>query len=212
MIDKSRPCWEQDNYAKPKCDPKNNFGKWNTKKIQQKPMDENNRCFICRKEFEENNSQSPDRIDCHLAHTLENIVLTCVPCNKARSNQSLELVQTLVQLKQYAIDSNYPLVLTNESVIRQLQDAILGGLSNVWDLSNVAEETHINYLRYDKGKRKVYSIDGENVVTDITGVDFNALYPSAYLSIHNEMIGYTGNKMLMIGNFKEYTAKKEKII
>jgi hypothetical protein len=47
-------------------------------------------------------------------------------------------VQTLVQLKQYAIDNNYPLELTNESVIRQLQDAIVGGLSNVWHRSNVA--------------------------------------------------------------------------
>jgi hypothetical protein len=89
-------------------------------------MDQNNRCFVCRKEFEENNPPSPDRIDCHLVHTLENIVLTCVPCNKARSNQSLELVQTLVQLKQYAIDNNYPLWLKNENVIRQFQDAIVG--------------------------------------------------------------------------------------
>jgi phage tail tube protein FII len=71
-------------------------------------------------------------------------------------------------------------VLTNESVIRQLQDAIVGGLSNVWHRSNVVGETYINYLKYDKEKRKVYSIDTENVVTHITGVDFNALYPSAY--------------------------------
>jgi hypothetical protein len=55
MIDKNRSCWGQDNYAKPKRDPKNNFRKWDIKEIQQKVMDENNRCFICRKEFEENN-------------------------------------------------------------------------------------------------------------------------------------------------------------
>jgi hypothetical protein len=117
-----------------------------------------------------------------------------------------------MQLKQFAIDSNYPLVLTNESVIRKLQDVIVGELSNVWHRSNVAEETHINYLRYDKGKRKVYSIDTENVVAHIRCVDFNVLYPCTYSSIYNEMIGYTGNKMLMPGNFKEYRVDKEQIM
>jgi hypothetical protein len=180
MIDKSKSCWGEDNYAKPRRDPIHNFRKWDTKKFQQKVMDQNNRCFICRKEFNENNPPSPDRIDCHLPHIVDNIVLCCVPCNKARCNQLLELVQTLVQLKQYVKENNYPLVLTNESVIRQLQDAIVGGLSNVWHRSNVIGEMYINYLKYDKEKRKVYSIDTENVVTHITGVDFNALYQSAY--------------------------------
>jgi hypothetical protein len=104
-------------------------------------------------------------------------------------------------LKQYAIENNYPLELTNENV-----------MSNVWYRSNVVGETHINYLRYDKGKRKVYSIDTDNVVTHIAGVDFNALFPSAYSSIYNAMIGYTGKKMLMPGNFKEYRVDKEKIM
>jgi hypothetical protein len=131
-------------------------------------MDQKNRCFICRKEFDENNPQSPDRIDCNLPHTVDNIVLSCVHYNKARSNQSLELVQT------------------NESVIRQLQDAIVAGLINVWHKSNVAGETYINYLKYDKEKWIVYSIHTENVVMHITGVDFNALYPSGYSSIYNE--------------------------
>jgi hypothetical protein len=43
-------------------------------------------------------------------------------------------------------------------------------------------------------------------------VDFNALYSSAYSSIPNEMIGYTGNKMLMSGNFKEYIKEKQRIL
>jgi hypothetical protein len=146
------------------------------KKFQEEVMDQNNRCFICRKEFDENNPPFLDRIDCHLPHIVD-IVLTCTPCNKARSNQSLELVQTLVQLKQYVKETNYPLVLTNESVIRQLQDDIVGGLSIVWHRSNVAGETYINYLKYDKEKRKVYSIETENVVAHITGVYFNAFYP-----------------------------------
>jgi hypothetical protein len=43
-------------------------------------------------------------------------------------------------------------------------------------------------------------------------VDFNALYPSAYGSILNLMIEYTGNKMLMPGNLKEYIKDKQRIL
>jgi hypothetical protein len=48
---------------------------------------------------------------------------------------------------------------------------------------------------YDFINKKVYSINTENIVTHITGVDFNSLYPSTYSSIPNEMISYTGNKI-----------------
>jgi hypothetical protein len=58
----------------------------------------------------------------------------------------------------------------------------------------------------------VYSTNTENTVIYITGVDFNALYPSAYSSIPNEMIKYTGNKMLTPGNFKEYITDKQSIL
>jgi hypothetical protein len=57
----------------------------------------------------------------------------------------------------------------------------------------------------------VYSTNTENIVTHIAGVDFNTLDPSAYSSIRNEMIGYTGNKMLMPGNLKEYITDKQRI-
>jgi hypothetical protein len=43
-------------------------------------------------------------------------------------------------------------------------------------------------------------------------VDFNALYPLAYSYILNEMIGYTGNKMLMSGNFKKYNTDKQRML
>jgi hypothetical protein len=43
-------------------------------------------------------------------------------------------------------------------------------------------------------------------------VDLNTLYPSAYSSIPKNMIGYTGNKMLMLGNFKEYIINKQRML
>jgi hypothetical protein len=38
--------------------------------------------------------------------------------------------QLFYMLKQYAIDSNYLLVLTKENMIRKFQDVIVGGLNN----------------------------------------------------------------------------------
>jgi hypothetical protein len=58
----------------------------------------------------------------------------------------------------------------------------------------------------------VYSTTTENIVTHITCVDFNVLYPSAYSSIPNDMIEYTRNKMLMPGNFKEYITSKQRML
>jgi hypothetical protein len=49
-------------------------------------------------------------------------------------------------------------------------------------------------------------------VNHITCVDFNALYPSAYSSIPNKMIKYTGNKILMPGNFNEYITDKQRMM
>jgi hypothetical protein len=93
-----------------------------------------------------------------------------------------------------------------------MEEPIVGGLSNVWHRSNIAGETHISYLTYDYIKNKVYSTNTDNIVSHICGVDFNALYPSAYGSILNMMIGYTGNKMLMPGYLKEYITDKQRIL
>jgi hypothetical protein len=88
-------------------------------------------------------------------------------------------------------------------VVEQMQEAIVDGLSNVLYRFNIAGKTHISFLTYNYINKKVYSINTDNKVTHITGVDFNALYPSANSSIPNEMIEYTGNKMMMFGNLKE---------
>jgi hypothetical protein len=93
-----------------------------------------------------------------------------------------------------------------------MQKAIVGGLSNIWHGLNIAGETIISYLTYHYINKKDKSTNTENIITHITGVDFNALYSSAYSFIPNEMIGYTGNKMLMPGNFKEYIKNKQRML
>jgi hypothetical protein len=85
-------------------------------------------------------------------------------------------MQTIIQHKQYTVENYFPLVLTNIYVVEQMQEAIVGGLSNVWHRSNVAGETFISYLTYDYINKKVYSTNIKNLVTHIAGLDFNALY------------------------------------
>jgi hypothetical protein len=114
-------------------------------------------------------------------------------------------MQTIIQRKQYAVDNYFPLALTNIYVVEQMQEAIVGGLNNVLHRSNIAGEIFINYLTYEFIHKKIYSTNTKNLVTHITGVDFNALYPSAYSSIPNKMIGYTGN-------LKEYIKHKQRML
>jgi hypothetical protein len=121
-------------------------------------------------------------------------------------------MQILTQRKQYALDNHFPLVLTNIHVVEQKQEVFVGGLSNVLQRSNIAGETHISFLTYDYINKNVHSTNAENIDTHITGVDFNALYPSVYSSIPNEMIEYTGNKMLIPGNLKEYITDKQRML
>jgi hypothetical protein len=124
-------------------------------KIQQKPINKSNRCFICNKQFNLDNVQSCYRINCKLPHTLENIVFTNISCNAERLNRSLELMQTIMQCKQYAVDNYFPLILTNMHVVEQMQNAIVSGLSNVWYRSNIAGETYFSYLTYEYINKKV---------------------------------------------------------
>jgi hypothetical protein len=99
MWSKTKSYFCQDKKANP--DLKNVVSYKDRDEIQQKVINQNNRCFICNKEFDLENQPSWNRIDCKLPHTLENIVLTCISCNVERSNLSLELMQTIIQRKQY---------------------------------------------------------------------------------------------------------------
>jgi hypothetical protein len=86
------------------------------------------------------NVRSWDKINCNISHTPQNIVLTCVPCNIERSNRSLELMQTFTKHKQYAVDNDYPVVLTNIHEVEQFQEAIVNGLCNISHISNIVRE------------------------------------------------------------------------
>jgi hypothetical protein len=60
-------------------------------------------------------------------------------------------MQTIIQRKQYALDNHFPLVLTNIHVVEQMQEAIVGGFSNVLYRSIIVGDTYkLHYLRFRK--------------------------------------------------------------
>jgi hypothetical protein len=179
--------------------------------IQNMVKFQNNKCFICEEQFCFEKEPTFDRIENNFPHTLKNIVLCCVNCNRMRSNRSLEEVQLEVQLIKYAKRQKLPLTLIDDRVINLIQKGITGGLSNVYHRYNIRNKTKINKLYFDNNNKKVFSKNTDHLMTHVTGVDFNSLYPSSYSSIYNDMIDYTGHRMLMPGDVKEYIKEKQRI-
>jgi hypothetical protein len=193
-------------------DVSNNITVNDVSKIQEIIKLQNNKCFICDEDFHLQKEPTFDRIDNHLSHSLNNIVLTCNECNRRRSNRSLEEVQLEVQLLKYAKANQLPLTLIDERVVALVQRGITGGLSNVYHRYNVSGTTKINKLHFDAEREKIVSKNTDNIMTHVTGVDFNSLYPSSYSSLPNEMIDYTNFRMLMPGNVTEFTKSKIRIL
>jgi hypothetical protein len=68
--------------------------------------------------------------------------------------------------------------LTDENTYHELRNGITGGLANAFHRYNILGVIYINKLKLSQGK--VISYDLENIMTHITGFDFNSLYPSVY--------------------------------
>ena len=75
---------------------------------------------------------------------------------------------------------------------------------------NIKGETHINKFRYDGINNKVISYDTNNIQTQILGIDFNSLYPSAFSSNYHRFNHYHGGNMYMPGAFIRRIDAKDK--
>jgi hypothetical protein len=64
---------------------------------------------------------------------------------------------------------------------------MFSGLNSILHCCPVDGGIFINYLEYYIDNKNVYGINPENIVIDVSGVDLNVLYISAYSSIYNEM-------------------------
>jgi hypothetical protein len=116
-------------------------------------------------------------------------------------------MQLLSYEKQYCL----PATITEEKVIKLVREGDVGGLSFATHRYNFAEETQINRKYFDEVLNKEISKDIVNIMTHVGGVDLNSLYPSAYTSINSNKIPYTGGRLLIPGDFKEYILDKQKM-
>jgi hypothetical protein len=69
--------------------------------------------------------------------------------------------------------------------------------------SNIINETRINKLRI-KSDGTIDNIDTDHIMTHVTGIDFNSLYPSAFSGNAHPFNKYTGGKMYMPGRATWY--------
>jgi hypothetical protein len=158
-----------------------------------------NKCALCSRRFTEWNAPTLDRKNNDKGHSIDNIQLACLSCNRLKSNHDEAVTKVRIKLKNYAHHYKLPMTITNEETIRHLENAKFGGLSNVMHRKNIAGETHINHFGY--ANNKVISFDQKDVMTHVIGVDFNSLYPSVGASIHSELNPYTYGFMYMPGRF-----------
>ena len=169
-------------------------------------------CHWCAEPFTFENKPTLDRLDNSIGHTKDNCVLSCLACNRYRSDRDPNISQLRINLRKYALMNNLPFTLAehNRKAYNIILKGITGGLSNVQHRINFAGETKINKIYYDEATNTVYNKDTENIMTHFIGYDFNQLYPSGFSSTKHEFINYTNGKMYMPGQITAFYDVEQK--
>lgn len=133
------------------------------------------KCLYCWKKCDVEN-WSLDRIDNNKGHNSKNCVLSCINCNKQRS----DMFHTIFYRKKRLLHYSYynPLIHLiseeNKEAFYKLKQNITGGASIVFHRHHEAGETRIKRPVYENGEWKE-GVEGKEV-KNITGYDANALY------------------------------------
>ena len=168
--------------------------------IKDTLLNQHERCYCCREKMDDTKEgqYTLDRIDNFKGHTEDNMVISCVTCNKARKNAGLSYY-TKIQ-KDFSFRFKYKNVLpcvnsVNEKEIFNLlrEKGIVGGPSIVFHGhhkcasfdkagSMIEEGTHIQHTinNPDEGEKYIVGPKG-NMVCNIESLDANSLYPWAYM-------------------------------
>ena len=138
------------------------------------------RCHYCHISilFGENlNSWSLDRIDNNLSHTLNNCVISCISCNRNRSDELYRKYYRKRAFLRY--DKEFPLIRIvdneNREVFYKLKQNIVGGPSIVYHRYHEKDVTQITRVHYSENKSWYHESNGK-FVKKISGFDANALY------------------------------------
>lgn len=133
------------------------------------------KCLYCWKRCYEDD-WSLDRIDNIYGHNSDNCVLSCIACNKQRSDMLYKIFYRKKALVRYSF--NNPLIYlideANKEVFYKLKQNITGGASIVFHRHHEVDVTRIKRPVYSEGQWRQGN-DGK-VVKNITGYDANALY------------------------------------
>ena len=157
-------------------------------------------CYLCKEGFTRDNQPTLDRIDNSKPHTRDNVKICCKYCNMIKSERPENEARLYIQLKKYCLNHNLPMTIVDENVYHVLRAGITGGMSNVLHRLNIKGTTPITKLVYDG---EIHSVPSDRMMTHVTGIDFNSLYPSVYSSIKHPFIPYTDGKMYMPGSVQQ---------
>jgi hypothetical protein len=150
---------------------------------------------MCNEGFTDKNKPTLDRIDNNLGHSKSNVKPCCLYCIGIKSDKDEKTQKFYIQLRKFAVKNYLPMTLCKgqEELYKFIRGGIVGGLSNVHHRENIRGKTVIQKLSYDKNIDDVDLLptNPKNIISNIIGVDFNSLYPSAYSSIKHPCNLYT---------------------
>ena len=135
----------------------------------------NFKCLYCHIDLKEDN-WSLDRKNCKKDHTLDNCVVSCVECNKSRSDQPFIKFYHESVLKRNNQPAIYIINEENKKVFELMKENIVGGPSIIFNRLHEVNGTKIQRVHYDLDKDSWYFDNFGNNVNKIIGFDANALY------------------------------------
>ena len=121
---------------------------------------------------------SLDRINCAESHTKTNCLISCINCNRERSNQLYKKFYKMKAIKRY--ESRYPLIRIVDNIKKivfdKLKSNICGGASIIYHRYHEKDKTEITRVHYNIQDKTFYHDKKGQSVQNITGFDANALY------------------------------------
>ena len=76
-----------------------------------------------------------DRLDNSIGHTIINVVPCCLYCNRVKKDledkEEINMFILQIKLRQYCLQNNLPMTITDERVYHHLRKAVTGGIANV---------------------------------------------------------------------------------
>ena len=114
--------------------------------------------------------------NCLENHTLNNCVISCIDCNKARSNKPFKQFYRESVLRSFPNPTIYIIDEANKNVAKLMRKNIVGGPSIVYHRYHLKDVTRIQQLHYDIPSKTWWYDNFGKFGKKILGLDCNTLY------------------------------------